>query len=361
MSIVASGQITITDFNDAVSLTAFISSNQPKTQIYNPDNDTYTPDWSKSPYLVLTPSLYVAGTAADIISSSLVQSVMWFDSTDMNTRLTSNDTYTVQTTGTRALMVRKNILDKTSSKDFIAVIIYRDPGTGLELTINADISLSKVVNGGGIADAIATTPNGNIFKNDINKNLTASCYLYRGSVIDSTAISYQWYRQDSSVTSDEGAGTGWKKLTSTVNYGISGYNSPIITIPSSAVLNVATFKCVIIDTDNTSSSYNQKFFDVVSFVDQSDPYQVTVESTGGTAFKNGIGSSTLRARLFQAGAELDVSGNSGFVYKWYKYDSNGNLVSDFGGTSLSYKTGKSITVGDADVNTKATFKVEVEK
>ena len=61
---VARGQVTIIDQNDAVSLQAFIGSSQPLTQVYNRDNNAYAPSWAASPYLVLTPSLFVSGQAA---------------------------------------------------------------------------------------------------------------------------------------------------------------------------------------------------------------------------------------------------------------------------------------------------------
>ena len=361
MPVIATGQISITDFNDAISLTAFISSNQPKTQIYNPDNATFQPDWSRSPFMVLTPSLFVSGTAADVIGNAQVQSVTWYDASNMDTPLTSGTTYSIPDSGVKTLTIKQNILTgNVVSKDYVVVIVYRDASTGLDLTINASISLSKVINGGAIADAIATTPNGNIFKNGIVNTLTATCNLYRGSTVDTSAVSYQWYRQDSAVTADQGGGVGWRKLDATTNYGVTGYTSNTIVVPASAVLNVASFKCIIADTDSKSQTFNQKFFDVVSFTDQSDPYQVSVDSSGGTVFKNGRGTTVLRARLFQAGAEVDAAGNSGFVYKWYKYDQNGNLVTNFGGTN-NYKTGKSITVGDGDVDSKATFQVEIER
>ena len=64
----AQGQFTIIDYNDALTLTGYIGSNLAKTQMYNPDNGSYTPDW-KTKNLVLTPSLYVIGTTADQIAS----------------------------------------------------------------------------------------------------------------------------------------------------------------------------------------------------------------------------------------------------------------------------------------------------
>ena len=73
----AQGQFTIIDYNDALTLTGYIGSNLQKSQMYNPDNATYTPDWS-STNLVLMPSLYVIGTTTDQITSSNVTSVKWY-------------------------------------------------------------------------------------------------------------------------------------------------------------------------------------------------------------------------------------------------------------------------------------------
>ena len=57
----ARGQVTIIDQNDAVTLQAFIGSSQPLTQVYNKDTNAYAPSWAASPYLILTPSLFVSG------------------------------------------------------------------------------------------------------------------------------------------------------------------------------------------------------------------------------------------------------------------------------------------------------------
>ena len=42
----AQGQFTIIDYNDALTLTGYIGSNLAKTQMYNPDNGSYNPDWA---------------------------------------------------------------------------------------------------------------------------------------------------------------------------------------------------------------------------------------------------------------------------------------------------------------------------
>ena len=355
---IATGQISIIDYNDALTLTGFISSNKPKTQQYNPDNGVYNPDWSAS-NLTLTPSLFILGSSDDIISSAQVQSITWYDAEAPSTPLATDTNYTVPTSGLKTLTIKKNVLAAKVAKDYICVIVYRDVTTNLDLTYKTSISFNKVVNGGGIADAVAWCPDGNIFKNDSIATIKAHCDLWRGSTIDTTLVTYQWYKQDSTVSTDQGAGVGWRKLDGTTNYGITGYTTNEITVPNSAVLNIAVFKCQIKDTDPASNTYNDYFYDTVTIVDQSDPVQVSVTSSGGDVFKNGVGSTTLTAKLFRAGEEIDSAGTT-YAYKWYKYDKDSALVEDWGGVGIDYKTGKTLSVGSNDVDVKATFIVEVE-
>lgn len=354
----ATGQISIIDYNDALTLTGFIGSNKPKTQMFNPDNNSYNPDWGSS-NLVLTPSLFKLGTSTDIISDASVTSITWYDVTNgTEVAIVAGASYAIGASKPCTLTIRTNVLAGLPGKDYMCKIIYHDDSTNLDLTYKMDISFSRVVNGGGIADAVAYCPNGNVFKNGAVTSLIAQCDLWRGSVVDTTLVTYQWYKQDGTVASDQGGGIGWKKLTEVAS-STTGVTSNTLTVFNSAVANFAVFKCVIKDTDSASNTYNQSFVDTVSIVDQSDNIQVTVTSTGGDVFKNGVGSTTLTAKVFQAGAEIDSAGTK-YTYKWYKYDKNGTLVTAWGGTGINYKTGKTLNIGDADVDVKATFSVDIE-
>lgn len=352
---IATGQISIIDYNDALTLTGFIGSNHPKTQMYNPDNSGYTPNWT-STNLVLTPSLYKLGTTTDIITNAEVTGVKWFEA-GSSTAITSTGNYALSGTKSHILTIKANVLAGLPAKDWICEVTYRDSTTNLDLVHKMSISFSRVVNGGGIADAIAWATDGNVFKNSSVTSLKAQCDLWRGSVVDNTSVTYQWYQQDSSIVTDQGGGIGWRKLTETANV-TTGVTTNTLMVFAGAVSSFATFKCIIKDTDSASNTYNQTFVDTISFIDNSDPIQVSVTSTGGDVFKNGVGSTTLTAKLFQAGNEIDSSGTK-YTYKWFKYDKNGNLVSNFGGTGVNYKTGKTLAVGDADVDVKATFSVEI--
>ena len=99
----AQGQFTIIDYNDALTLTGYIGSNHAKTQMFNPDNSSYSPDWS-STNLVLTPSLYVIGTTTDQITSAAVTSVKWY---------IGSSTTAITTAGNYALSVATSVFLNT--------------------------------------------------------------------------------------------------------------------------------------------------------------------------------------------------------------------------------------------------------
>lgn len=357
-NIICTSDYTISDFNDAISLSGYIGSNLAHTQIFSPDNGGYTPDWS-STNLVLTPQLYVTSTTTDVIATAAVTSVSWYQNSETSgNKITTGGAYVLSGTKSHILTVKQNVLAGQNNIKFICVIDYHDSTTDLDLKHKMDVTFTRVSSGSGIADAICIAENGNIFKNDSVASLTATCDLWRGSTVDTTLVTYQWYIMDSTQSTDDGGGVGWRKLTNTTNM-YTGVTTREITVYPNAVPSVAVFKCVITDTDSASDTHNGTFYDTVTFTDLSDPIQCTIVSSGGDTFVNGNGSTILTARLFRAGSEIDTTSPYSYTYKWYKYDKNATLVAGWGG-STDYKTGKTLNVGSSDVDVKSTFRVEVE-
>jgi len=363
MPIICTSDYTISDFNDAISLSGYISSNLAHTQIYNPDNDSYTPSWSTT-NLVLTPQLFVTSTANDIIATAAVTSVDWYiNSESAENKITTSGAYALSGTKSHIVTVSQNVLAGLNNIKYICVISYHDSTTNLDLTHKMDVTFTRVSSGSGITTAVCVATDGNIFKNDGITSLKATCDLYRGSTVDNTNVTYQWYMKDSSQTTDAGGGIGWKRLTNTSNV-YTGVTTREITIYADAVPSLGVFKCIITDTDSTSNTYNGIFFDTVTFTDLSDPIQMTIVSSGGDRFLNGQGSTTLTAKLFRGGVEIDPlaqnNGTQEYTYKWYKYDSTGTQVLNWGSTGVHYRPGKTISIGSNDVDGKATFRCEAE-
>ena len=76
MPIIATGQISIVDLTDGKSLSCYITSNLPKTQILDPNpGGVVNPDWSGTPKLILTPVVFANQTALALNAAGL--SITW--------------------------------------------------------------------------------------------------------------------------------------------------------------------------------------------------------------------------------------------------------------------------------------------
>lgn len=405
MNIVATGQLTIMDYNDAPILTGLIGLNSTKTQGYNPDANAYTPDWTKTP-LKLTAILNKSGSNDDIINSPNVDSKAWYKwnqalsggsggwelireaSFYSEDTLSEMDPYAKNfaenyalTASNTTLTISENMVDE-SSWEFKFACRYTDPTSGLTVPFETTVSLMKVSSGTGLADAVIFIPEGNVFKNMQYAELPLECSLWKGSTVwkDFGTVGnthpdsfIAWFKGDEEGVGDSNfnvsATDGWSRIMSNITWdGEKGVSR--LMVPRDEVLNVESFMCVIKDPDMVGPGKTSVFYkDTAAMFDQTDPINVIVESTGGNQFKNGIGKTTLTARLMQNGAEIDPIKSSYneqiYKYLWYKRDANGDLQDWYvdnqrgsGGELVvegSYREGKKIELTGDNVDFKTTF------
>ncbi len=324
---VSIGQITIMDFNDAVTLTGYISSNHTKSIKYDGNNEVYTPNFPTA-NLVLTPSLFKAGSATDLMTAGTnITSVVW--KRKSNTQTGENNLSAGETMGAsfpKALTVSSQPFSSTVfSIEYICTIVYHDPTTGLDLTYKNSVTFNKVTDGNNIALAEVTANPGFAFKNGLPASIVLSAKLYRGATQDTTSLSYVW-----------------QKLIGATWTNISGATAVNYTVTQASVDSMQQFRVIISDSV-VADSYTS---DPVTVLDFNDPIQVVIKSSSGEIFKNGVISTDLTAHLYQNGVEIDAAGST-YTYTWAKVDS--------AGTSTSFGTGKTKAVGSSDVTARSTF------
>lgn len=206
---VARGQVTIIDQNDAVSIQAFLSSNQPLTQVFNKDTGSYAPNWINSPFLVLTPSLFISGkgTTDQITSVGNVStltpgvktgSAQWFKNDALI--VNGQDSCTLGAASAKyALTVKTNQMTVALSQvRYTFSAIYID-ANGLEIPFRCEVQFTQHLNAGATICAVAYAPYGIVFKNDEVTTLAAHCDMWRGATIDNTHVTYAWGIKDSTV------------------------------------------------------------------------------------------------------------------------------------------------------------------
>lgn len=349
MAIVASGQLTIVDLNDTKQLIMYIGASQSKI-IVSTDNDLYIPDYSEHNQ-TLTPQLFVGGTSEDIANKS--KSIKWFyklNGIGNPVEITGNEPeYEIGSSLPHPLTIRSNILLNNNSVTYICEIEYQEDSNSLLTKTKSEIEIVKISNGEKGSDAIYAnvwTPDGNTMQNGLG-NVKCQIDIYKGMEKVVGDI-YKWYMQDTSATSSSGGdvdgGNGWRLLTDQFNAGTSGYNTPVLNVPASAVIGTESFKAI-------STYENVNYGGVTTIVDLSDPLFIRID--GANVFRNGEGDISVRATIIRAGDEIDQLGTS-YTYQWFIYDVN-NIKTSFS------KTGKNITVSANDIKGTGNLVCEISK
>jgi hypothetical protein len=345
MATTARGQITIVDLNDAKSVMAYLQASQGFAQLYNPDTKVYTPNYGSASN-VITPSVYQTGNA-----NNLLPQCSGFKYTVNGTVLTpssSNASYVVGSNGT--LTIKSNISD-----DLLNIIfecVFTDSETGVTAPVKATATIVKSQSAGALFQALIETPKGYIFNTSTatgEADLTAVCKCYRGGVQDTSNLSYVWEQFDIPQQKWVGVASGRA-------------SGATLTVKAVDVLNFQMFRVTVKDAGGTDAAATAVA--LVTFEDKTDPVTVELVSTTGDKIVNGKGSTTVMARLWQAGtmieSEATLEASRKYTYTWKKYDKDG-APQNWSGTTSNVKTGNPVTVLAAEVNTKTTLICEVTK
>ncbi|MCT1186434.1 hypothetical protein EFL96_08990 [Lactococcus lactis] len=373
MSIVSSGQITITDLSDGMQLNAFITASGVTTQTFDATAQTWSPSYATTPQ-VLTLNLTKAGSTASVIGG-IAGTITWTrtdgTSTTTITSTTTSDNQHLSGNAHSVLTTKVNVPIANSASRFTASGLWLDPNTGLNVPFSAVLDLTVVQLAKSAVLANVYAGNGGAFYNSMPASLTVNADLYKGGTLSNGNKEIFFGYADSSVNSTGSAGynsnlgLGWHLCTSSttgqtpnVTAGTHTTSQGILTVLPTEVTNAQTFKAVIID--RAGGTAGTAVSGIVTLLDYTDPLTCTIDSTAGSIFKNGSGTTTLTCRVFQSGAEVDTAGKT-YTYKWSQRDHNGVLNANFGGIGNQYKTGKTISVTARDINIKAQYTCEVNQ
>lgn len=332
------GFITIVDMNDNRTLSFGISSNQATTQIVDPNNNLYAPDYTTT-NLVLTPFLYYSGGSTDQISQCT--NITW----TINGGSTSG-WGTVASTNPCALTINHNLAN-VSQLLVVCTANFVDPDTSVSTTVKSSITISKLSSAGDNINCILTFPGSSIFYNDSVASIQIQASMYVGTTLDTTNINYEWYQLMNG---------SWTKLTSSNHGTIANYTNRTITIYPDDVLNFEQFKCKVKDTDTASGTYNQTAESMPVIVyDLSDPYAIEIYSSTGNILTAGASSTTLRADVTRGGIIISDQDSlyTNATFTWQKYLKNGNLDTSWGTNGV--KTGRTQTVLRDEIDVKSMF------
>lgn len=151
----ASGQITIIDYTDAVALMGYLSVNKPRTQFLTM-NGVYTPDWTQpADNITIDSELYLMGGGSNLISTNdpRVSNIRWYyrlDGDSNYTQINGTGSYALSTnsgcTTNSTLTIKGNVMTATQMGLAIQCLIDYKHSTALPTMtykIDVDFNLSK--------------------------------------------------------------------------------------------------------------------------------------------------------------------------------------------------------------------------
>lgn len=341
MSVLATGQITFIDYNDALSLTGFINSTHPKTQVYSKDGGgTYSANWVSSNNL-LTPNLFkqAAGAAGiDLVSPTGGNGVgitnakwtlkLFTDSPVVIAAGGSNASFgSVSSSAPYTLTLNKNCMSEAKpSLECTFSCTYTDPSTALSIDFRTSVSFSLMKSGGKAVFVQVYEDHGMyVIRNGAvaSSSLLLKFAVYRNGVKDTAVTgSAQWKYRD--------PGGSWVNDGSVVS--LSGSNPETAATKTigaatvDAITGSRTYRIEFTDNDSEADVTGTVYATDVTILDLTDPYQLEYTVDGGTIFKNGEGTKTIHFRLFQNGVEVDLVSGSYKLYRLTLHDQNGNLT-----------------------------------
>ena len=249
-TVLTSSQQTFVDITDQRKLSAYITSNLPKTQSEDPNvlPHTYAPSWA-SANLKLTPAVFIDQSSLPLDASGLTITWKRKDGISAETSLTSGESVSGG-----ILTVSQNKLASSSSGmiTYICYISYYDAETKNTVNISSDITYTLVMNAENAKLAYVTADT-YVFKYNSSGALVGASQTTLTAQVQGVTISKWQYKNSSGNWTDY--------PTTSDNPTITG--GTLVVKPSHSVFvnNVAQIKLVTSETDVFDTVSITKMYD----------------------------------------------------------------------------------------------------
>lgn len=261
-TVLTSSQQTFVDITDQRKLSAYITSNLPKTQSENPNvlPHTYSPSWA-STNLMLTPVIFLDQTNVALNATGLTITWKRKDGTGAESALTTGET-----TKNGILTVSQNKLAASTSGmiTYICYISYYDSETKNTVNISSDITYTLVKNAENARLAYINADT-YVFKYNTSSTLVGASQSTLSALVQGVSVSKWQYKNSSGSWADYPTTSDNSNITS----------GTLVVKPSHNVFvnNVAQIKIVTNDTD---------VYDTVTITKIYDGAKGDTGATGGT-------------------------------------------------------------------------------
>ena len=337
MEVRAKNRVVFKRIVDGRTLNFVLNPDRSTTQVVSKDPKSFNPDYAQAATpLLITPVLTVSGGGG---TNQVKGTCTWYAN---GAKINSGQGgFTIETAGQYRLKLALNPATPTTL--IRCEYVYRAEDSGLETTVSASLTLQQVENAGTVIMAAIDAPS-LIFQtvNNEVKNLAFKGRMLRGATDDTTNVEYKWeitgangnFYPIIAATAPAGSGLPAGNL-------FGGANTNTLSVSSKAVLNVATLRLTVKDTDASSSTYGRTAQAVVSVLDATDPFELNIDLPQGDSISAGSAGLAMVFSLWQGGKEMADAFYVGKTIKFWRCTEAGAKdatfappVADFTGWTL---------------------------
>ena len=249
-TVLTSSQQTFVDITDQRKLSAYITSNLPKTQSEDPNTlpHEYAPDWSGT-NLTLTPVIFLDQTSVALSATGLTITWKRKDGTSAETSLTAGES---ASNGILTVNANKLSASESGMITYICYISYYDSETKNTVNISSDITYTLVRNAENAKLAYVTADT-YVFKYDTSSTLVGATQATLSALVQGVTISKWQYKNSSGA---------WANYpTTSDNTSITGGTLVVKPTHNVFVNNVAQIKVVTSDSDVYDTITITKMYD----------------------------------------------------------------------------------------------------
>lgn len=290
----AFSSVVVKDTTDVGQLSLYLTSNQPTTVLYDPNQNTYTPDWSTS-NLVITPVVSFNGISLSLDATGLTITYKRQEGSGTATELSTGETVS----GNK-LTVAANKLANVTSKllTYICDVSYTDPNANIPITAQATLTYSLLSNASELKSV--TIIGESTFLYDTNRSLVGSNTITLSADVVNVNVS-QWQYKN--------ADGEFVVFPTTNNSSITGTELKVVATESDIWVNdkMATIKLVTDDSSVYDIHNIVKIYDgaagsaTVSAVLSNENHLVPASSDG--TVKSWVGAET-QINIYEGGEDV---------------------------------------------------------
>lgn len=352
MAIQASGRATFNKVIDGVSSTFTLVPTY-GNQIKSKDPVSYAPNFETSNNII-TPTLKILGIGD---TSNQIKGTCTWSVVCGGTALKSGEYYTVETSGSYRLIIKKNL---PSSALITCVYKWTHPTTGQTIDFTASLPIPVAENAGTMIMALITPKSTDRFQTKAGGGqwLEFEGAMIRGGAEDTTNVSYTWSMFDPGVGDFIGfdskgqivapsSGKTPALPTGTV-LAKFGPNNKTISISDKAVINVGSIKLTVRDTDSQSSTSNKEAVAVKGLIDDTDPIDLELSQPKGPNVVAG-GGNPMRFDISQGNYEWTDKDYIGKKLGFYRLTAAGAKDSTFAPAASDFGSNNEWTVANNEV------------